>query len=875
MSQHKIAGPDKPVRPPQWPLRIFRFLAKEEYLEEIEGDMEELFRDNLLRYSVRKAKRIYSWDMLRLLRPALLKNLDRFQPTNSYGMFKNYFKIAIRGMLKHPVNSFINLFGLSIAIGICVLVFGFARWTFGTDQFHKNKNEVYLATFFAERDGTVLQYGQTPRPLGEMLQKDFAQISNTCRVEDRNAVLKYHDALFHEKLRYTDPSFLEMFSFPLKWGAAASLKDPDNIILSEKMSEKYFGKENPVGQQLLVKFDKDRSKPFNVSGVAVDFPKAHTIDFDFLINFDNLKTADPTYDQHDWKALVNATFIQVKNAADMVAIQQGMTKYIRLQKEAVHEDWAISGFTFEPLATLHEKSEHIKDGISWSSADNYAAVVFLCIIGCFMLTIACFNYINIAVVSAARRLKEIGFRKSVGASRITIIIQFLSENIILTFFALLLGLLLGTAVFIPWFEENNHFNMDFRLRDSVLWIYLTAILFLTGLASGLYPSLYISKFQVVGILKGAVKFGNKNRLTKILLGFQLILAFILITSAVLFSQNSRYMAKRSWGYQQHHALYAEVMDEAAFNKLNAMLLQNPAVLSTAGSAQHLGKSNSNTIIHLPHHPVEVGAFAVSANYFETMGLAVSSGRVFKDHFETDLKTIVVNETLVKQLAMKDPVNQIVKIGDQQYQVIGVVKDFHSYSFSEKVRPAIFTLATTASYRYLSVKVRPGDEAKLYKTLKAYWAGIYPDIPFEGGYQEDVWGNYYAEMNVHARFWKGIATIAILLTAFGLYGLMTLNVAGRRREFSIRKVLGAGATSLTNAVMKQYLLLFSISLVIGAPVSYFLMQIVFDVAYSYHIPIKYSSVALGMFILIAVLLLTVSTQIFKVIKSNPIAGLKVE
>ena len=281
------------TKPPRWPLKFLRFFLKKEYLEEIEGDMEELFHDNAETLSLKKAKRIYTWEMLKLLRPVLIKNLGVLHNLNQYDMFKNYFKISTRGLMKNPLNSFINIFGLAVAIGLCVFFYAFARWTYSTDQFHEHKNEVYLTTFFVDREGTQQQYGTTPRPLGEMLKEDFSQIKSVCRIEDRNVVVKYEDNVFHERVRYADPTFLEMFTFPLKWGTSSSLADVNSIILSEKMSTKYFGDQNPVGLDILVKFNKDSGKAFKITGVAKEFPKARTIDFSFLINIENLRTSEP------------------------------------------------------------------------------------------------------------------------------------------------------------------------------------------------------------------------------------------------------------------------------------------------------------------------------------------------------------------------------------------------------------------------------------------------------------------------------------------------------------------------------------------------------------------------------------------------------
>ncbi len=866
---------EQKITPPKWPLKFLKFFLRKEYLEEIEGDMEELFYENVDRLSIGKARSVYTREMLKLLRPVLIKNVIGIQNVNHYPMFKNYFKTAIRGLMKTPLTSFINIVGLAMAIGICVFVYAFAHWTYSTDQFHENKNLVYLTTFMANRDGTFQQHGKTPRPLGEMLREDFAHIKKVCRVEDRNVVVKYDDKVFHERVRYTDPEFLEMFTFPLKWGIANTLTDLNSIILSEEMSIKYFGEENPIGQNILVKFDKDRSKAFKITGVAKEFPDARTIDFNFLVNFENLKISNPNDNVDDWSAFINATLIQVDNPDDLSSLVQGMEKYRLLQNKVVQEDWAIASFVFEPLATLHERSDDIKDDISASSGSNYKSIIYLGSVGFLMMVLACFNYINIAIVSAAKRLKEIGVRKTIGATRRVVIIQFLIENIVVTFFALILGVILGATFFIPGFEMMWHFSMDFTLLDASLWIYLPSILIITAVASGIYPAFYISKFQVVKILKGSVAFGKKNPLTKVFLVFQLIIACILMTSAVMFTQNTNYLARRSWGYDQQSKLYAEVPELSAYEQLNAKMLQNPNVISVSGSSHHIGRNNGSAIIHIADHQYEVDQLLIDAKYFATMDLKLEQGRVFNEDSENDKHTVVVNDFFVKSMAFEQPIGQLFKIDSIQYEVIGVVSDFHQYSFARKVKPLIFGLAARDNYRYLSMNVRKGSEQETFAALREAWIQLFPEIPFQGGYQEDVWGNYYNEIEIHAIVWQVFAFIAMLLAGLGLYGLVSINVSGRVREFSIRKVLGAGIGNITALLARQYALLFTVALILGAPISYVIIKILIETAYSYHMPITYSGVFVAIAILIFVLVTTISTQIRKVSKSNPVNGLKVE
>lgn len=867
--------------PPKWPVKLLRFFVKAEYLEEIEGDMEEIFYENVERFSVRKARRMYALEMIKLLRPNLIKNLEFVNFLMHYGMFKNYFKVSFRTLMRNPVNSFINVFGLAVAIGLCVFAYAFARWTYSTDQFHVNKDNVHLITFFANRDGTLQQYGQSPRPLGELLKQDFVQVQKTCRVEDRHVVVKYDDNVFHERIRFTDPEFLSMLTFPLKWGTSNSLQDLNSIVLSEKMSEKYFGEENPLNRDLLLKFDENQTKAFKVTGVAKAFPDAHTIDFDFLTNIENLRTFDSNYDESEWREFVNATLIQLSSPADLKVIEHGMEKYRLLQNNAVEEDWSIASFKLEPLATLHLNSGNIQNDISISSSARTESIVFIAIICLIMLGLACFNYINIAIVTAVKRLKEIGVRKTIGASRNIVMIQFLTENLVVTSLATITGILLGKFVFIPWIENVIDSNMGFTLIDINLWLYLPAVLIFTAIASGIYPSLYISRFQVAGILKGSVRFGTKNHLTKFFLGIQLILACILITAGIMFTQNTAYMAKRSWGYNKEQTLYLALPDRAAFEKLKPLLEQDPTIHLISGSQHHLGKSHIKTVLRMANRQFEVDQMNVDAQYFETMGLQMEAGRMFREDQESDKQTAVINEEFAKTITGHSLVNpsevigQAFKIDSIQYEVIGVLKDFHSYSFFRRMNPAIFTLADKEAYRFMSLKVESGTKYETAQKIRSNWASLYPETPFDGGFQEDIWGDYNEKLDEHASVWKAFASLAVILTSLGLYGLVSLNVSGRTKEFSIRKILGANLKNMVGNITRQYMMLFGIGLSIGAPISYFLIKTLFDRIYVYHIPITYSGVMAAIIILIFVLMITISTQVKKVMKSNPVLGLKSE
>ncbi|MEL7003005.1 MAG: FtsX-like permease family protein [Bacteroidota bacterium] len=859
---------------PKIPHAFFRWYCRNDRYEELHGDLEEYFYERVEYLGVAAAKRYYILDVIRCCQPYAWKTTQR-QNSNII-MFKNYYKTSIRSLMKNPLSSFINLTGLSVAIGICVLAYAFIRYAGTVDQFHENKNEVYLTTFFADRDGTLQQNGRTPRPLAEALDQDFAKIKRVCRVEDRNVVVKYgKNTVFHERIRFVDPEFLEMLTFPLKWGDFTSLQDINNIILSEDMSIKYFGQENPVGQSVQVIFGENNKKVFKISGVAVDFPGARSIGFNFLVNFENLKNTYQGYDLNDWGSFVNATLVQVENPSDIPLITEGMEKYRLLQND-VQKDWAISSFKFESLATLYKNSGHIRHDIS---NDEYmifynSSISFI-IIGLFVILLASVNYINIAMVSAAKRLKEIGLRKVIGASRKMVIIQFLGENILVMSIALLIGVVLGIAVFIPWLETAGSFSMDFNLYDRTLWIVLPGILLFTAFVSGAYPAFYISKFQAASIFKGSFSIGKKSRLTKIFLGFQLTLACILISIAVMFTQNNIYQNNRSWGYDQNSVIYAHVQNQSDYERLYGAMHQIPAITSISGSRHHIGKNHSVVEIDMPDRKYEVDQLLITPAYFKTIGLELKEGRLFDGRQNSERTAVMVNESFVENMKLKSRTDTSLKVDSVHYQVVGVVKDFHSYSFYTEVRPIIFKIADVEDYRYLSMRVRPGAEKETYKTLQANWSELFPEIPFDGGYQQDIWGGFHEDMNFGSRFWRALASMVLLLASLGIYGLVTLNVSGRVKEFSIRKVLGAGLRSLTVNIGKQYVIVFAVALVLGTPASYYLVKFIWGLFYVYHMPLDYSFFGFSLSILILVLVTVILSQIKSLSKANPVDGLKID
>lgn len=860
------------IKVPKIPHAFFKWYCKQDRYEEIHGDLEEIFYERAEKSGAALARLMYTLDVIRCCQPYAWKR-RRSETTAGLALYRNYFKVAVRGLGKTPVNSIINIFGLSVAIGICILVYGFFQWDYNIDRFHVSKEKIYLVTWFGVHDSTLTQYGTSPRALGAMLKQDFGSVEKICRIEEGNAIIKYEDHVFHERISFVDPEYLEMFTFPLKWGSAQSLYDHNSIVLSEEMSTKYFGTDNPVGRDVLLKFNEREKKLFKVGGVAHSFPRAHDLEFNFLINYSNLKTAAEDSKEDDWKKLITATFVQIDDAASARRLELGMEKYRILQNEA-HHNRPVQSFALEQFATLHQRAGHIRDAVAHDF--NAEGRIGLTVIAILMLSLACFNYINIAIVSAVRRLKEMGVRKVVGATRWRMVVQYLSENLVITWFALIVGFILSITVFIPWFEHFSGGEMLFDVLDRKLFVFLFVLLILTAVASGLYPAIYIAKFEAVKIFKGSVEIGKKNPLTKLLLGVEMMLACVLITTGVVFTQNNAYQSGLDWGYNQRGLLYASLPDSTSFRKLYAAMISEPGVTMIAGSADHLGRENPRVVLALPDgKQYEADQFSVEGNYFETMGFELSNGRWLVERSERDKHSVVINELLANAIGLKNTPGSTFEIDSVKYEVVGVVKDFHSKNLFREMQPSLFLLAEEPEFQFLSIRVTPGEDKKVLTSLQAHWSKLFPETPFQGGYQQDTWGIYFERVARSERFSIIVASIAVLLATIGLFGLVTINVSGRTKEFSIRKTLGAMPANIMAVIVNQYVLLLTAALVFGVPLSFIFAKASLNMLFAYPMPINYSGIAIGGTILVAIFCGVVLTQVRKVIRTNPVEGLKTD
>lgn len=778
----------------------------------------------------------------------------------------------MRNILKNPLSSFINIFGLALAIGTCMVTYTYLNMEFSYENQHSKRENVFMLTSLVDRDGSTALFGISPAPIGLKLKEDFSQIRNMTRMTSREVIVKRDVNVFRERIRLTDPAFVDMFDFNLVKGDLSKLKDRNNIVINTTTAKKYFDKDDPIGQTIQLRFGNDKKVPMNVVAVVEVSEMKTSYYFNFLANYDVLEVVQDDFKPSDWSNNISATFIEVESPDQIDEITTLANTYRELVNSA-QSDWQVESFSFEPLATLYERSNDIRWDVSRES-DQEGHLV-LTIIAAMMMALACLNYLNIAISSGTKRLKEIGVRKVIGANRAKLIVQFVTENILLSGLALVLGFCLGTFFFLP--QLNNLFGIQFVVNvfEAQFLVYIVGMLLLTAIASGAYPAVYISKFQAVSIFKGKLRFGQKNRLTKVFLTLQFVLACITVVAGITFTMNTKWQNDKPWGYDKENTIMVSVSDQPSFQQLSNRLSSDPNISSIASGSHHLGMRIASSVIDLPDRKFEASRMDVSASYAKTLGLTINAGRDFKENYESDKSKVLINETFAKQLDWADPVGNTFRFDSMTYEVLGVLKDFHSSSFWNEIRPLFFRVMKEDQVRYMVLKTEPGATEKVYEELQATWSEQFPEVPFEGNYQKELFWEYFRNVNGHRAIMMTVAVMALLLSCFGLYGLVALNVAGRRKEFSIRKVLGADLIALVRSVSSHFLVFLLIALIVGGPISFILINQLMDIIYTYHMPMTSLPVLMAIGFILLSVLITISTQINKVRRSNPTEGLRIE
>lgn len=850
---------------------ILYLILKESDSSFLLGDYEEEFN-----YLINKKGNLYAkiwyWFLIFESAPGFLFDSIYWR----FVMLGNYIKTGIRNIKKNKLSSFINIFGMSAAISCSIIFFLMLDIQYTSDNFHKNAEHIFLTGYFLSGDEKNQKWGDSPMALGPALEADFPQIERTVRVTDLRGVFQYEDKVLTETIRFADPDFLDMFTFPLKTGNKDELYNKNTVILSNETTDKYFGKSNPINKQITLTFNNNQKETFIVKGVADKFPQNSSFGFDVLVSFEKFRDLQAN-SYNNWAGFISATFIQVKNSEEITNISDRMEKYI-LRHNAENIDRPINSFFFEPLKTLSWNSQKIRKSIASGSTPE--ALILLFIIGLFLLLQACFNYINISLAAAAKRLKEIGIRKVAGSRKSQLVNQFLGENLLLCLFALITGIIFTEFIFLPGLSEITGSREDISLihffGNIHLWMFFVVLLFLTGICAGFYPAFYISKLHPVNIFRKKAKFTGKRRVTSVLLIFQFGIAFLIICLVLAFWQNNIYLSKQDWGYDQENVFCVRLKNGDQFSILKNAAAKIPEVTQTAGSLNHIGKSEQRIVVEIDAKKHEAVQIATGYNYLETMIIRLSEGRFFNPKFSNDIEgSIMVNEQFVREAGWQNALNKTVRFDNRRYHVIGVIEDFHYEYFFEEINPVLFRLVPENEFRYFISRINSDSREKIKGNFKNIWHDLFPDTPFNSFYQNTVFDSGVRNNEIITKIFASVACITMVISCMGLFGLASLIISQRTKELSIHKVHGASIIRIAGLAAKKFIIILTLSIVLAAPSGYFFLKNLMDGIYRYHMPIEAFPFIAGAVVVFFTALLTISSQIYKSAVQKPIDALRYE
>ena len=806
-------------------------------------------------------------------------------------MLKNNLKIAWRNLLKGKVFNLINIAGLSVAVACCILLFITVYYEFSYDRFHKNLPDIYQVYLTQNRAKGIEKDAAMPAPFMPALKAEYPDVQYISRLGNGHAEVSYKDKKLMQSVKFVDEDFLRIFTFPLEKGSVkTALHDLHSIVITEYVAKAIFGKEDPVGKTLEFKL-YNQPQSFVVTGVAKDFPDNSSVSFDILMRFENYIDYQQNVDK--WDKRNHSTYVKLNNGTDRVAFEKRLIPFAKnhfkedisnIIRDGAQPDANGNVFTVNltPFANNHFNTEI--SGLDGSNTSKMYVIALL-VIGLFILLIASINFINLNIARAFNRAREVGVRKTLGAKKHQLLVQFWTETALVCLIAFGFGLLLSSFI-LPQFARNfkSHIQFSMLLQPAMLLAFFTTF-FLITLVAGFYPAWLMLRYKTVLVLKGTVNTVKPGRVRNILLVTQFALSTLLIICTLVTWQQMQYMQNRPLGYNRSEVISIPLGNLSGTNAVDILrqkLQGSPEVESITASRINLGlgsdgsTTTSVTGFNYKGHEVRSHILQVDYDYLKTLGIQLLSGRDFSRDFATDSNAVIINEKMAAQIGSKNPVGTYLPFQDNKppMQVIGVVKDYNFRSLHEEVEPLSIAINERNRLEYIFVRIKPFGLSASFDHLKSQWHRIFPNTEFKGSWlNENTERQYRNEKRLSNIFISG-AIIAILISCIGLLAMAMMTMVQRTKEVGIRKVLGSSVSAIVLLLSKDFIKLVLLASILAFPIAWWVMHNWLQ-SFAYRIEISWWIFALATLIALVIAMATVSFQAVKAALANPVKSLRSE
>lgn len=791
-------------------------------------------------------------------------------------MLKNFIKLTFRNLIKNKTYVIINIIGLGLSLACCIVAY--LNYDFGIsfDKNHKNLKNIYRIQSHKIIEGNKLSYGITPMALGSAIKGKSSAVTKQSRYEGYNLNILKGNRVLRKYIGCVEPDYLDIFTYPLKYGDKNSINEKGNIIISADLSDILFGEDvNSIGQ--LVKVDqKGSTVSFLVGGVMEKIPQNTSMQFQGIINLEHFFDFTDKKN-NDWEYFVDASFLMIEDENKVAEVEKMLQSYTDIQNYA-RKDWLVNDFYLEPMETAGFTGRYIRSN-GLNQAPHAMMIMVPPIMAILLLLIACFNFTNTSIAISSKRLKEIGIRKVMGSDRKQLIAQFMGENLLLCFFSLVFGILLSMWL-VPAFSEmwpgiDLYFDMS---RDIGLIAFIVGLLLFTAIIAGIYPSFYISGFDSVSILKGTMTVGKTSWFSYTLLTIQYFFTIIALIASVAFVRNAVYQKNMDLGFKKEAIVFVSFSKPEEGKALKNAISQYSFIESAVLTSQHVSRGTYSRTIKNQDKELETDMMELGQGYFKTMGMKIIKGRSFdKQNEDIDrVSSVIVNETLVKSFGWENPIGQRLSIGDStRLTIVGVVKDFFNFGVWEKIEPTAIRPSAEEDANYLVVSTPANQVKKTMSTLEDAWTSIAPNKLFNGEYQDVVLKESLEVNSNIVVIFSFLGILAVILSAIGLFTLVSLNVLRRVKEIGVRKVLGAGLPHIVTLMNKVFIIVLVIATLLGAGVSVFLINELMGSIFTYYKEIDLFTVLIPVLVVTFISLSISSYRILSTAQKNPIESLRYE
>jgi putative ABC transport system permease protein len=792
-------------------------------------------------------------------------------------MIRNFLLITLRTMLKNKLFIIINVLGMGIAIGCCIVGYFAYEYDANFDAIHKNREQIYRVSANRTFNENVEKFGYIPHPLSGIIQQNIKDVEKSTRFHFSWSNLKQEDDLFESRLAYVDPDFFDMFTFNFVAGKPSEIKDKSTLFISEKMAVRLFGTPAEALGKSITQVYGAEMKELKVGAVFTEPPQNSSFYYrEAYLNFDNFKDEFKDHKEDDWNRDVTM-FLQVSNPDRIATIDKQIQPYTANNNQ-VREDFIIKEFVLDHFPTMAFRDRDA-DVRNWTwEAPPQSAIIGSGIMGILILLIACFNLTNTAMAISSRRLKEIGIRKVMGSMKNQLVMQFLTETLLICFIALLFGLF-----FADWLIEGWNRLWEFMrltphyLDNPTFLIFLISVLVATGLLAGAYPAFYISRFEPISILKGKLKFGGSNYFSWFLLGTQFAISLIAIISAIAFWQNARFQQNYDLGFNIRGSVIAWLNDKDEVQAYKNALAGNPKITSISGANSGIFSNHAHEPVKFESQQIETDIISVGDNYLNTMNLTLKEGRDFTSDSDTDKKeSVIISQKLADMFGWDKPLGkELIYKDTARLYVVGVVKDVYTMGLWRELEPVMIRYIGPEQYSQIVVSGNASDVSDIHKHMEAKWKELFPYRLYSGRMLSMDFQEVSDVNNNILKMFVFLGIVAMMLSATGLFTLISLNIIKRMKEIGVRKVLGASIANITRIINTEFFIILIVASVLGSVASYFAVDALMGSIWRYYQASNMLTFIFSISLMLFISAMAIGYKVFSAASMNPVNTLRTE